>query len=148
MRELAHYTPEDGPYIHILALLRAFPEISSTVWIARVTGTGASNGYKPVKAPPLLGRVHASRVVILAGSFSEWLARYRWSMQAEHRAAMVADLVRDSARIEAEKKERTAEQRAAGKLEAPGRKAAEKPPKAHAARAKAEISRDVFSVWR
>ena len=77
MRELAPYTPEDGPCIDVRSLLEFVPGVSAATWVARTTGSGVSNGYKPIKTPPLLGRTRAGRVVILASSFAEWRARIR-----------------------------------------------------------------------
>lgn len=148
-RQLLPIQPGDGPTIDLRVLQSRFG-ISNASWLARLIGVGAAGPFRsvsPTKIPPLLGRQAGKRPVVLASSFTQWIAHQNPHLSPEQHQKLTNDLVSESERLRAYWRGVTKENRLAGKLEPLERKPAPKEVKKQSWKS-GSISTDVFNAWR
>jgi hypothetical protein len=139
-RRLSWWKEEDGTWIDLVTLMRAFPDISPNFWKASLIGSKVGDERATVKRLPLEGKKYRTRTVILTRSLRAWLYHYNPNKQ-EYVDKLVNDLEKDSNAYQEYLKDISREVKLKSGLKRPRKE------KVKEEKTGKITSREVFKIW-
>lgn len=140
-RRLSWWKEEDGTWIDLVSLMRAFPDISPNFWKASLIGSKVGDERTAVKRQPLEGKKYRTRTVILTRSLRAWLYHYNPGKE-EYVDKLVEDLEKDSNSYQEYLKDISREVKLKSGIKRPRKD------KVKEEKTGKITSREVFNVWR